>query len=82
MVSFAGPICGSNGRSDTVVRHHAVAFKDGNKQNIALDNLELVSRADLMKRNSYHNYGKEIAQLVQLKGAVTRQINKRERNQA
>lgn len=58
---------------------HAVTFKDGNKKNITPNNLELVSRADLMKRNTYHNYGPEIAQLVQLKGAITRQINKRER---
>lgn len=58
---------------------HAVTFRDGNKQNCALDNLQLISRTDLMKRNTYHNYGKEIARLVQLKGAVTRQINKRER---
>ncbi|MHB0926901.1 MAG: HNH endonuclease signature motif containing protein [Gallionellaceae bacterium] len=56
---------------------HALAFKDGNKANITLDNLELVSRADLMKRNSYHNYPKEVAQLIQLRGAVQRQINKR-----
>lgn len=61
---------------------HAVTFKDGNKQNTALDNLELLTRADLMKRNTYHNYGKDIAQLVQLKGAITRQINKRERKSA
>ncbi len=58
----------------------AVIFKDKNRENCALDNLELVTRAELMRRNSYHNYGKEIAQLVQLKGAITRQINKRERN--
>jgi hypothetical protein len=55
----------------------ALTFKDGNKRNFALDNLELVSRADLMRRNSYHNYGPEVAQLVQLRGAITRQINKR-----
>lgn len=61
---------------------HAVTFKDGNKQNLDLDNLVLLSRADLMRRNSYHNYGKEIAQLVQLKGAISRQINKRERKSA
>lgn len=57
---------------------HAVVFKNGNKADIRLDNLELVSRGALMKRNSYHNYGKDIAQLVQLKGAVTRVINRRE----
>lgn len=56
---------------------HALSFKDGNKTNITLENLELVSRADLMRRNTYHNYPKEIAQLIQLRGAVQRQINKR-----
>lgn len=59
---------------------HAIAFKDGNKQNVALENLEIVTRAELMRRNSYHeNYPKEVAQLVQLRGAITRQINKRNR---
>jgi hypothetical protein len=61
---------------------HAVAFKDSNKQNIALENLEVVTRAELMKRNTIHNYPKEIAQLVQLRGAVTRQINRHERKSA
>ena len=57
---------------------HAVAFKDGNKQRISLDNLELVSRAELMRRNSYHNnYPKEVAQLIQLRGALQRKINRR-----
>lgn len=56
---------------------YALSFKDGNKTNITLENLELVSRADLMKRNTCHNYPKEIAQLIQLRGAVQRQINKR-----
>ena len=57
---------------------HALIFKDGNKRNFALDNLELVSRAELMRRNSVHNYGPEIARIHQLQGAITRQINKRQ----
>lgn len=56
---------------------HALAFKDGNKSNITLDNLELITRAELMRRNSYHQYGAEVAKVVQLRGAITRQINKR-----
>ena len=63
-----------------IPKGRALVFKDSNRENCALDNLELITRAELMRRNSYHNYGKEIAQLVQLKGAITRQINKRERN--
>ena len=56
---------------------HAIAFKDGNKQNINVDNLECISRADLMRRNTVHNLPKELAELAQLRGALTRQINKR-----
>lgn len=59
---------------------HAIAFLDGNKRNCELSNLELVSRQELMRRNTYHQYGKEIAQLVQLRGAITRQINRRTKN--
>lgn len=58
---------------------HAIAFKDGDKTNRAPDNLELITRAELMRRNTYHQYPKEIARVIQLRGAITRQINKRER---
>lgn len=58
-----------------IPKSHVVCFKDGNKQNVALDNLELVSRIDLMQRNTVHNYPPEIAQLVQLRGALNRKIN-------
>lgn len=56
---------------------HALVFRDGNARNLDLDNLELVTRAELMRRNSYHNYGVEIARVVQLRGAITRQINRK-----
>lgn len=65
---------------------HAVVFKPGRATTelakITLDVLELVTRQELMRRNSYHtNYPKEIVQLIQLRGAVQRQINKRERHE-
>jgi len=59
---------------------YRLTFKDGNKQNIVLENLELVSIADLMRRNSIHNYGPEIALLVQLSGRITHKINRRNRH--
>jgi hypothetical protein len=55
--------------------NHALVFRDGNRRNTDLDNLELVSRDELMRRNSCHNYGPEIAQLCQLVGAINRKIN-------
>ena len=39
--------------------------------------LRVFTRAELMRRNTCHNHGPEIAQVIQLRGAVTRQINKR-----
>ena len=56
---------------------HALVFRDGDKTNRQPENLELVTRAELMRRNSVHNRGPEIARIHQLKGAITRQINKR-----
>lgn len=60
---------------------HAVAFKPDRKSsavaNITPDALELVSRGELMRRNTLHRYPKEIARLIQLRGALNRQINKR-----
>lgn len=63
-----------------VPEKHCVIFKDGHKTNIVIENLECLSRSDLMKRNSVHNLPKELAELVQLRGALTRQINKRSKN--
>ena len=60
---------------------HAIVFKDGDKRHIELDNLQLVTRAELMSRNTMHNYGPEIARVIQLKGAITRQINRRTRHE-
>lgn len=59
----------------------ALIFKDGNPLNCAVSNLELISRSDLMKRNSIHNLPKELAELVQLRGALNRQINRRMKNE-
>jgi hypothetical protein len=60
---------------------HIVVFKPGMRTaveaEITLDKVELISRIDNMKRNSYHNYPKEVAKLIQLRGAVQRQINRR-----
>ena len=61
---------------------HALVFKDSNRMNVALDNLELVTRAELMRRNSLHRYPKEIALVIQLRGAINRQINRHTRPEA
>jgi hypothetical protein len=55
----------------------AVVFKDGDKKNIDIENLECITRAELMRRNTVHRLPKELAELIQLRGALNRQINRR-----
>jgi len=58
---------------------HAVVFKDKNKKNIVIENLELVSRRELMRRNTVHNLPAELVQVIRLVGAIKRKINRKER---
>jgi len=60
-----------------VPKGHMVTFVDQIKTNISIINLTTIDKKQNCKRNSYHNYGKEIAKLYQLQGQITRQINKR-----
>lgn len=62
---------------------HAVAFKPGRhtlvESEITLDVIELVTRAELMRRNSYHTrYPPEVRSLIQLRAALNRKINRRD----
>lgn len=64
---------------------YAVAFKSGRftvqRDAITLDALELVSRSDLMRRNTIHRLPPELREVIQLTGALKRKIrNRSERN--
>lgn len=60
---------------------YAVAFRPGRRstvlEEITLDALELVEKAEVMRRNSISNLPPELVELVRLRGVVTREINKR-----
>jgi hypothetical protein len=60
---------------------HVVAFKPGRntlvEADITLDAVDLLTRAQNMARNTLHNMPKDLAELVQLRGVLNRQINKR-----
>lgn len=56
---------------------HAVAFKNGDRTDVCLDNLLLVSRRELMARNTIHKLPKTLASTLQLLGALERQIRRR-----
>jgi hypothetical protein len=62
---------------------HTVVFRDGDKANCDIENLEMISRGDLMRRNTIHNrYPKEIINAIMLLGAVKRKVREKseERN--
>lgn len=64
-------------------RGHIVVFKRGKWSNqedrITLDCVECISLAENMRRNTKHRYPLEIVRLIALRGALTRQINKRKK---
>lgn len=63
-----------------VPTQHSVRFRDGNKKNITLENLELVTKQQLMAENSVHSYGPEISGLYVLRKSINRYIKKHERS--
>lgn len=64
---------------------HIVIFKKGHKTlvsaEITVDRLELVTLAENMRRNSFHNnYPKEVGLAIQAKAVLTRAINRSQRD--
>ena len=60
---------------------HIVSFKDGDRLNVELRNLKLISLADNMRRNTLHNLPKPLVSTIQLLGALKRTLNRRRRNE-
>lgn len=60
---------------------HVIAFKPGRYsvqlQDITLDALECITNAENVRRNSLHNLPPELAQVHRLRGALTRAINRK-----
>lgn len=55
-----------------------IVFKDGNNQNCDINNLEMLTRQDLMLRNSVHNYPEELRKVINLQASIRRRINERQ----
>lgn len=69
--------CAANG---PLPEKHIVVFKPGmftrTLEEITLDRVECISLAENARRNHPRNKSPELAKLVQLKGAITRQVNR------
>lgn len=56
---------------------HIVTFKDGDRANCVLDNLELISMADNARRNTmWTKFPRELAEAIQLNGVIKRKIRR------
>ena len=60
---------------------HCVCFIDGNKQNVVLDNLELITRAERMRRNTIHRYPPELKDAIRTVAKLKRTIREVERDE-
>ena len=58
--------------------NQCVCFMDGNKAHIALDNLELLTRAERMRRNTIHRYPEELKSAIRAIGKLKRTIREAE----
>lgn len=57
---------------------YLVAFKDGNRENITIENLELISRAENMRRNSILNrYTPEVIKAIRAVSRVKKKIKEK-----
>jgi hypothetical protein len=59
-----------------VPKGFAVAFKDRNKAHFVPENLELISRSELMRRNTIHNYPPELADVIRLGASLKRKLRR------
>ena len=58
---------------------HIVAFKDGNRANCVIENLELLTMKQNRLRNSMWNmYPRELAEVIQLTGVLKRKIRRQD----
>lgn len=58
-------------------KNQIVIFKDGNKQNFNIENLQVISRAENVARNSIHRYPEELKSLMRLNAKLKRKINQK-----
>jgi hypothetical protein len=52
-----------------------VVFKDRNKQNICIENLEVIDRVEHIRRNHIQNLPPELKEVIHIKKQITRKIN-------
>lgn len=57
---------------------HAIAFKDGDRANIVLENLECIPRAELARRNHHKHLPEDLRRAIFARAALQREITLRQ----
>lgn len=60
----------------TVPDGYAVVFKDGNSLNCCLNNLECISRVELLNRNTINRFPEDLQRAIRLQSVIKRRIKK------
>lgn len=58
-----------------IPKGHNIIFKDGDKRNFDIANLECVSRSDWMKRHTLHNYPEPVKSMIHQLAGFKRKLN-------
>lgn len=59
---------------------HVLIFKDGNRLNITIDNLQLMSRKEFMSHNTIHQYPEQLKEVMRLAAKLRRALNVHEQH--
>lgn len=62
-----------------IPKGHVVVFRNGNREEIRIENLEMITRGELARRNSIHRYPEELKQLMRISGRLKSAIRKQEK---
>lgn len=57
-----------------VPKHHMIAFRDGDRMNVTIDNLECVSRQEWIKRYTMRNYPEDVQAAIHALAGVKRRL--------
>jgi hypothetical protein len=65
-----------------VPENHVLVFKDKDRLNICLENIELITRAELQRRNTLHRLPKPLVQAILSLGQLKRRIREQDNRRA
>ncbi|MEA4918124.1 HNH endonuclease signature motif containing protein [Proteiniphilum sp.] len=65
-------------KNGPIPKGYNIFFKDGNRRNCTIENLECISNAELARRNTIHNYPSEVKDLFRLRSSLSKAIKKSE----